>query len=625
MTDKNFVFWCQKTIPLVFDNSLSYYECLCKLLNFVNSLTTDVAEIARLQQELQNYVENYFNNLDIQKEINNKLDEMVNDGTLSNIINEEIFNDLNNKLDNATDKINKLYENTPAKFNFINLGESNGESTAIEIENNNLLIDLGAPNSFNSLIGYLVGNGITKFKYILISHWDIDHSNSFENFKSLLDNNNFNFTECIFILPPKINWSLTTGLEGQEQRETEFTNYLLANGYNIKYPNEEEIITLDDNNFIKFYNCSESYYNEYYSIKADDAGNPTSTTAYNNFSVVCEINSCNKSFLFTGDIYYNAENNICDKIKTVDLIKIPHHGLNRYSNSILLKKIRGAIGIITSTLKIPPLRPHYTKLKNSNGEIYSTLNNGNCIFSIYNGKIINLSNNDSYFQNNKLVIEENDNLNNYILNGTYILNNENIINTVLNKPYNYNSQFLLDVIQITSTVVYQFIKTLNVNPIIWVRKTVNKGTIWTEWIQLYNNSLNLITLGLEEQFLLNNNNFNKIPFTQTLLTNNGTNITYEENGFKIGKGINFVEVSATVSFQNLNENDRINLAIYLNNNAFNRIDKVSNANYDTLTISSIISVKENDKIELFARNLNTTNSSIVKYSYSTNFTIKSIG
>ena len=86
MTNKNFVFWCQKTIPLVFDNSMSYYECLCKLLNYVNSLTSDVAEIARLQQELQNYVENYFNNLDVQNEINNKLDEMTQDGTLAEIL-----------------------------------------------------------------------------------------------------------------------------------------------------------------------------------------------------------------------------------------------------------------------------------------------------------------------------------------------------------------------------------------------------------------------------------------------------------------------------------------------------------------------------------------------------------
>lgn len=88
MCDKNFIFWCQKSIPLVFDNSMSYYECLCKLLNYVNALTTDVKEIAKLQEELQNYVENYFTNLDVQQEINNKLDEMAENGQLASIISE---------------------------------------------------------------------------------------------------------------------------------------------------------------------------------------------------------------------------------------------------------------------------------------------------------------------------------------------------------------------------------------------------------------------------------------------------------------------------------------------------------------------------------------------------------
>ena len=144
MTDKNFVFWCQKAIPLVFDNSLSYYECLCKLLNYVNSLTTDVKEIAKLQQELQTYVDNYFNNLDVQEEINKKLDDMVNDGTLSNIINNELFENINNRiLQNTLDinanknKIdNKISENQPNSISMTMLNQSvkeaiTGGSTAV--------------------------------------------------------------------------------------------------------------------------------------------------------------------------------------------------------------------------------------------------------------------------------------------------------------------------------------------------------------------------------------------------------------------------------------------------------------------------------------------------------------
>ena len=35
---KKFMFWCQKVLPLVYDDSLSYYETLCKLTAKINEL-----------------------------------------------------------------------------------------------------------------------------------------------------------------------------------------------------------------------------------------------------------------------------------------------------------------------------------------------------------------------------------------------------------------------------------------------------------------------------------------------------------------------------------------------------------------------------------------------------------
>ena len=87
----NYIF---KAIPLAFDESLSYYECLCGLLNYLkeviiktlNNNAEAVAELQRLYEELKSYVDNYFTNLDVQEEINNKLDAMVEDGSLQEII-----------------------------------------------------------------------------------------------------------------------------------------------------------------------------------------------------------------------------------------------------------------------------------------------------------------------------------------------------------------------------------------------------------------------------------------------------------------------------------------------------------------------------------------------------------
>ena len=42
---KHFIFWCQKVIPLVYDESLSYYEVLCKCVDYINKLIDSDKEI----------------------------------------------------------------------------------------------------------------------------------------------------------------------------------------------------------------------------------------------------------------------------------------------------------------------------------------------------------------------------------------------------------------------------------------------------------------------------------------------------------------------------------------------------------------------------------------------------
>ena len=91
---KPFRFWCQKVLPLVYDDSLSYYELLCKVVDYINNiikneneLNESIISLYNLFEELKKYVDNYFNNLDITDEINKKLDELAEDGTLANLLN----------------------------------------------------------------------------------------------------------------------------------------------------------------------------------------------------------------------------------------------------------------------------------------------------------------------------------------------------------------------------------------------------------------------------------------------------------------------------------------------------------------------------------------------------------
>lgn len=72
MKNSNFIelptfrFWCQKVLPLVYDDSLSYYELLCKVVDYINNLINDQKELSdeliNLQREVkkvQEWIDNF--------------------------------------------------------------------------------------------------------------------------------------------------------------------------------------------------------------------------------------------------------------------------------------------------------------------------------------------------------------------------------------------------------------------------------------------------------------------------------------------------------------------------------------------------------------------------------------
>lgn len=67
----DFKFWCQKVLPLVYDDSLSYYEVLNKVVVYLNQVITninaDIDNVEELEADfllLQSYVNNFFDDID---------------------------------------------------------------------------------------------------------------------------------------------------------------------------------------------------------------------------------------------------------------------------------------------------------------------------------------------------------------------------------------------------------------------------------------------------------------------------------------------------------------------------------------------------------------------------------
>ena len=84
----NFRYYCQKVLPAVYDESLSYYELLCKLVAKINQIiAVDNTQNEGLKQ-LTDFVNHYFDNLNVQTQLNNKLDAMAQSGQLAQIIAE---------------------------------------------------------------------------------------------------------------------------------------------------------------------------------------------------------------------------------------------------------------------------------------------------------------------------------------------------------------------------------------------------------------------------------------------------------------------------------------------------------------------------------------------------------
>lgn len=83
--------WCYKTLPLVYDDSLSYYNMLCKLMDVINkaiqNLLEQGADISALQDRVT-ALEKYFDSEDFLGDVENILNNMAESGKLDSIMTE---------------------------------------------------------------------------------------------------------------------------------------------------------------------------------------------------------------------------------------------------------------------------------------------------------------------------------------------------------------------------------------------------------------------------------------------------------------------------------------------------------------------------------------------------------
>lgn len=153
-----FRWWCQKVLPLVYDDSLSYYELLCKVVSYINNMIADLSAIEgnvdalkAAFEQLEVYVNNYFDSTFPEK-VDDKLDELVENGTLKALLGDYIENVSSIYITDLANGLRVRYEKRSG-FVWVYI---NGRTT-VELESSGAYIDLhDVPEQMYPEIAFLV-------------------------------------------------------------------------------------------------------------------------------------------------------------------------------------------------------------------------------------------------------------------------------------------------------------------------------------------------------------------------------------------------------------------------------------------------------------------------------------
>lgn len=115
---KPFRFWVQTALPLVYDDSLSYYELLCKVIDYINNFIKQEQEFGETIEhytqvviEMKEFVDNYFTSADFQQLVNDAIDQMAEDGEFDDVISsilDQYKQELDAEVQELSDKVDAM-------------------------------------------------------------------------------------------------------------------------------------------------------------------------------------------------------------------------------------------------------------------------------------------------------------------------------------------------------------------------------------------------------------------------------------------------------------------------------------------------------------------------------------
>lgn len=194
ITGEPFRFWCQKVLPAVYDDSLSYYELLCKVVDYLNKVMEDDVAVVELVNQLEQDMEHYFDTLNVQEEVNNKLDAMVQSGEFQEIVGAYV----DDYISEFTEEFNELKEDnqefkdstTATVTQYMEDTDADIAQFKSEVETDISNFESTVNNNFDSYIA-TINADITEYKTATtqqIMQFESEMTNNINGFKNRIEN-----------------------------------------------------------------------------------------------------------------------------------------------------------------------------------------------------------------------------------------------------------------------------------------------------------------------------------------------------------------------------------------------------------------------------------------------------
>lgn len=535
----------------------------------------------------------------------------------------DVMNNIEQGIKNAHIDLNTIKNNIDIdgiKVHFPSRGGNKADCAIIETKESVTIIDVGWEKDASNLINYLIDKKLTKIDNLIISHYHDDHIGGVtgQGLETLI-NSGLNFNECVCYLPHKnIDYSrfIDNVANGSTDRVRTANETVVAclnkKGITIKYPTENEILSLGNNTNIKFLNTLQTYFNEYYGILLNN--DTEGYTRYNNFSLVCELTHVNKKFLFTGDIEEKAQELLLNSISgNIDVYKVEHHGTNNTTYKDFLYKVNPKIAVLQNRGKIGLKgKMTTTYLYNKGCRLYDNTGCGDIIIKSNGIECFVESDGESkidigftycaqpYDLKNGIAIKENDDLNNYTSLGVFYCETSTISNTLLNRPKTISGggfKLIVQARQLDSSPLQMI---MDSDATIFTRAFA--GGSYGEWKEVSTRAYGFINCSPSSDYKTTSTNAEKLSL-KTISANKGSNLLISDGCVVIGSGVNSVKVSGQVGWSSDGAGTNVLEGyIYLNDSAVSRNAISSISTYwGVPLVTKIISVKEGDKISLYAR------------------------